>query len=109
MSIVQAEAASVNPNWAGGWGSYHPLSENRNFSGTKHSMDLRPVSKFELVHWGPVETQTCKQEYASAGKVLLNEHILNFFESCVETDRPTDGPTDQPTDIPIPRCFVAEA
>ena len=23
-------------------------------------------------------TQTCKQEYASAGKVLLNEHILNF-------------------------------
>ena len=51
------------------------------------------------------KTQTCKQEYASAGKVLLNEHILNFFESCVETDQPTD----RPTDIPIPRCFVAEA
>ena len=35
------------------------------------------------------KTQTCKQEYASAGKVLLNKHILNIFESCVETDRPT--------------------
>ena len=40
-----------------------------------------------------IKTQTCKQEYASAGKVLLNEHILNFFESCVETDQPTNGST----------------
>ena len=32
------------------------------------------------------KTQTCKQEYASAGKVLLNKYILNFFESCVETN-----------------------
>ena len=49
------------------------------------------------------KTQTCKQEYASAGKVLLNEHILNFFESCVETDRPTDRPTKLSLDASLPK------
>ena len=29
--------------------------------------------------WYLTLTQTCKQEYASAGKELINEHILKFF------------------------------
>ena len=33
-----------------------PLSENRDFSGTEHPIDLRPVCKFEFVRCGPVET-----------------------------------------------------
>ena len=32
-----------------------PLSENRDFSGTKPPLDLRPVCKFKFVHCGPVE------------------------------------------------------
>ena len=34
--------------------------------------------------------RTREQEYASAGKVFLDEHIMNFFETCVETNRQTD-------------------
>ena len=43
----------------GGWGgrNYHPLSENRNFSGTEPPLDLRPVCKFKFVHCGPVENK----------------------------------------------------
>ena len=33
----------------------HPLSENRDFSGTEHLLDLRPVCKFKFVRCGPVE------------------------------------------------------
>ena len=29
------------------------------------------------------------QEYALAGKVLLNKHFLIFFESCIKTNQPT--------------------
>ena len=37
------------------WGrNHHPLSENRDFNGTEHPLDLRPVCKLELVHCGPV-------------------------------------------------------
>ena len=35
--------------------NYHPLLENRNFSGTEPPLDLRPVRKLEFVRCGPVE------------------------------------------------------
>ena len=34
---------------------YHPLSENRDFSGTKPPLDPRPVCKLKLVCCGPGE------------------------------------------------------
>ena len=42
------EFNSFNPN-------YHPLLENRDFSGTEPPLDLRPVCKFKFVRCGPVE------------------------------------------------------
>ena len=37
----------------------NPPSENRNFSATKHLVDLKPVSKLEFVPCGPVENPQC--------------------------------------------------
>ena len=39
----------------GGERNYHPLSENRDFSGTEPTLDLRPVCKFKFVRCGPGE------------------------------------------------------
>ena len=43
----------------GGWGwgerNYHPLSENRNLSGTKNPLDLRLGWKLAFARCGPVE------------------------------------------------------
>ena len=39
----------------GGGHNYHPLSENRDFAGTKPPLDLRPVCKLKFVHFGRVE------------------------------------------------------
>ena len=39
-----------------GWGPFRPpLSENRDFSGTEHPLDLRPVCKFKFVRCRQVE------------------------------------------------------
>ena len=35
--------------------NHHPSSENCVFSTTVHTVDLRPICKFEFVHCGPVE------------------------------------------------------
>ena len=44
----------LNPNYHRGGGvNYHPLAENRNFSGTKPPLDLRPVCKLKFVRCGP--------------------------------------------------------
>ena len=39
----------------GGRRNHHPLSENRNISGTEHPIDLRPVCELESVRCRPVE------------------------------------------------------
>ena len=46
---------TFNPNSPGGGCNHHPLSENHNFFGAEHPLDVRPVSKFVFVHCGPVE------------------------------------------------------
>ena len=43
----------LNPSYPEGGGrNHHPLAENRDFSGPKPPLDLRPVYKFRF---GPVE------------------------------------------------------
>ena len=39
----------------GGGRNHHPMSENRNFAGTKPPLDLKPVCIFKFVRCGPVE------------------------------------------------------
>ena len=39
-------------------GDHAPLSENRDFSGTEHPVELKPVFGFEFVHFGPLEKKT---------------------------------------------------
>ena len=36
----------INPSYPEGGRNYHPLSENRDFSGTEPPLDLKPVCKF---------------------------------------------------------------
>ena len=57
LSLHLRYRRQFNPNYPGGR-TYHPLSENRDFSGTEPLLDLRPVSKFKFVCCGPVEKNT---------------------------------------------------
>ena len=53
---MQEARRQLNPSYPWGGGrNYHPLSENRDFSGTEPLLDLRPVRKFKFVRCGPVE------------------------------------------------------
>ena len=49
------EQAGLEVLHSGGGRNYHPLSENRDFSGTETPLDLRPVCKLNFVRCGPVE------------------------------------------------------
>ena len=39
----------------GGRCNHHPQLANRDYSGTEHLLDLRPVCKLEFVHFCPIE------------------------------------------------------
>ena len=48
----------LNPNYPGRGRNYHPLSENRDSSGTEPPLDLRPVCRLKFVRCGPGEKKT---------------------------------------------------
>ena len=61
MIYVNSQQIQCDPNYPGGGGggrNYHPLSENRDFSGTEPPLDLRPVCKLKFVRCGPGEKKT---------------------------------------------------
>ena len=73
-----------------------PLSENRDFSGTKPPLDLRPVCKFKSVRCGPVEHKpsfcsgSCDEIHAR--RKLQNKTSLKYVTFL---DHPTLPPKKQ--------------
>ena len=59
----------------GGGGAILPLSENRDFSGTKPPLDLRPVCKFKFVCCGPGD----KKQMAVANCEFRDRKIIKKY------------------------------
>ena len=53
VKLVEKNLDFLKCKWGGR--NYHPLSENRDFSGTEPPLDLRPVCKLKFVRCGPGE------------------------------------------------------
>ena len=59
---------------------YHPILENRDFSGTEPLLDLRPVCKLEFVRFGAEQKnpRTLFLSRFSCGELILNSEIDIF-------------------------------
>ena len=87
------------------------LCQGKNSISRPENMLIHPIS---ITHEDTImpKTQTCKQEYASAGKILVEKFFEcggGYGETCGGGYGETCGGGYGETDRPSPRCFVAEA